>query len=166
MISKILHNYLNDKSRFETVFAHCDIPCKIYDPSSAQIAALSVVRLIDIMEETASGDKTGISSQNTIARCVMRKEEEAEKAKHEVRIIWGDYFKTPQKEAFPEIDELTHNIMLKGSACKQGVNRKDAEDFVELINRFAEIYWTTKDIKTTRSVCPYPPSLETVYPVL
>ena len=56
--------------------------------------------------------------------------------------------------------------MLKGSACKQGVNRKDAEDFVELINRFAEIYWTTKDIKTTRSVCPYPPSLETVYPVL
>ena len=57
MISKILHNYLNDKSRFETVFAHCDIPCKIYDPSSAQIAALSVVRLIDIMEEAADGGK-------------------------------------------------------------------------------------------------------------
>ena len=34
------------------VHAHCDIPCKVYDPSIAQYAALSVVRLIDIIEPT------------------------------------------------------------------------------------------------------------------
>tara|TARA_B100001142_G_C14200549_1_gene603615 strand:- start:404 stop:901 length:498 start_codon:yes stop_codon:yes gene_type:complete len=165
----MLHNIirgLDELSGFSTTNAHCDIPCKIYDPSSAQIAALSVVRLIDIMEEAAGGGKSDIELQNTISRCVMRKEEEAEKAKHEVRIIWGDYFKTPQKEAYPEIDQLTHNIMLKGSACKQGVSRSAAEEYVELINRFAEIFWATKNIKTARHVCPYPPSIETVYPVL
>ena len=29
--------------------AHCDVPCGIYDPSPAQINALTVVRMIDLM---------------------------------------------------------------------------------------------------------------------
>lgn len=37
---------------------------------------------------------------------------------------------------------------------------------VDLMNRFAEIYWATKDIKTVRKPCPYPPNIEVVYPVL
>ena len=36
--------------------AHCDIPCKIYDPSTAQIAALTVIRMIDIIEEAIADD--------------------------------------------------------------------------------------------------------------
>ncbi|MBK17300.1 MAG: superoxide dismutase, Ni [Rhodospirillaceae bacterium] len=147
--------------------AHCDIPCKIYDPSTAIIAALSVVRLLDIMAEAAeSGDSGSIERANTLARCVQRKEEEAEKVKHEVRIIWGDYFKAPQFEAHPNIHDLTHQIMLKGSACKQGANRSDAEELVELVNQFAEIFWDTKDIKTSRKTAPYPPSMPVVYPEL
>ena len=144
--------------------AHCDIPCKIYDPSTAQIAALSVVRLMDILAEASSDE--GLAAQNTIARCVQRKEEEAEKVKHEVRIIWGDYFKTPQIEAFPEIHSLTHQIMQKASGCKQGTDRADGVALVELVNRFAEIFWETKEVKTARHDCPYPPNLPTVYPVL
>ena len=146
--------------------AHCDIPCKIYDPSTALIAALSVVRLMDIMAEAAEGDSAALATQNTIARCVLRKEEEAEKVKHEVRIIWGDYCKAPQFEKFPEIHDVVHTIMLKGSACKQGVNRADAEALVEAVNRFAEIFWATKGVETVKKTCPYPPSMEVVYPVL
>ena len=150
-----------------TAGAHCDIPCKIYDPAVAQIAALSVVRLMDIMGEAAAGAETlSLDAQNTIARCVLRKEEEAEKVKQEVRVIWGDYFKTPQIDAFPEIHDLTHRIMQKASACKQGTTRADGEELVELVNRFAEIFWQTKDVKTERHGCPYPPNLPTVYPVL
>lgn len=37
---------------------------------------------------------------------------------------------------------------------------------VDLVNRFAEIYWATKDIKTVRKPCPYPANIEVVYPVL
>ena len=33
--------------------AHCDIPCKIYDPSAAQIAALSVIRFMDLASSGA-----------------------------------------------------------------------------------------------------------------
>ncbi len=164
----MLHSALNLVDRLvdvEEVDAHCDIPCKIYDPSTALIAALSVVRLMDIMAETME-KPDGLGRQNTIARCVLRKEEEAEKVKHEVRIIWGDYIKAPQMEKHPGVSDLVHQIMLKGSACKQECNRADGEALVELVNQFAEIFWDTKDVKTTRATCPYPPSMDVVYPVL
>ena len=151
--------------KIRNVKAHCDIPCAVYDPAVAQFAALSVVRFLDLIGEMDDS----LSSKEDIAhlsRIMEQKESHAKEVKDAVATIWGDYFKTPQKEAFPEIDKLTHDIMLKGSACKQGVNRKDAEELVELINRFAEVFWATKDIKTSRHTCPYPPSLETVYPVL
>lgn len=37
--------------RFKTAHAHCDIPCKIYYPSADQLAALSCVRLMDLIKE-------------------------------------------------------------------------------------------------------------------
>lgn len=155
---------LDTVSDIPTARAHCDIPCKIYDPAPAQIAALSVVRLMDIMGEAAGADPQSLDAQNTVARCILRKEEEAEKVKQEVRVIWGDYFKTPHLEAFPEIHDLTHRIMQKASACKQGTSRAEGEALVELVNRFAEIFWQTKEVKTARHPCPYPPNLPTVYP--
>ena len=151
----------------EEAHAHCDIPCRIYDTAPALIAAVSVVRMMDILHEVAAKtDADPVSKQNTIARNVAMKEKEAEKVKHEVRIIWGDYFKAPQIEKYPEIHDLAHKIMLAGSACKQDVHRADGLKLVDLVNRFAEIYWATKDIKTVRKPCPYPPNLEVVYPVL
>jgi len=150
---------------FEVASAHCDIPCKIYDPIIAQIASLSVVRLIDIMHETPD-NRENLSAFNTLTRCVLRKEEEAEKVKQEVRTIWGDYFKTLQFESHPEIHQLTHEIMLKASACKQGTSRESALELVTLVNQFAAAFWDTKGLKVEKRTCPYPPSLETVYPVL
>ena len=72
---------LKAKATIQEVSAHCDIPCKIYDPITAQIAALTVVRLMDIMEETQNGDANDLIMQNTISRCIFRKEEEAERVK-------------------------------------------------------------------------------------
>ena len=164
MLHKTL-NLLGPLFQFERFNAHCDIPCRIYDPATAIIAALSVIRVIDIMNEIESqDDPSSLSSINTLIRCVQRKEEEAERLKHEVRVIWGDYFKEPQFQSHPDIHELTHNIMLKASVCKQGSKHEDAENLLELVNQFAEIFWATKDIKTVRIVAPYPPSLPVVYP--
>lgn len=56
--------------------------------------------------------------------------------------------------------------MMARGACKQGVHLADGLKLVDLVNRFDEIYWATKDIKTVRKACPYPPNLEVVYAVL
>ena len=167
MLHKLLKAADRHVRRVPGARAHCDIPCKIYDPSTALIAALSVIRLMDIMEEAAPNEgAASLDRANTLARCVLRKEEEAEKVKHEVRVIWGDYFKLPQLQAHPEVHELVHQIMMKASACKQGVNRTDAEALLELVNQFAEIFWMTKEVATSRKVSPYPPSAPVVYPEL
>ncbi|MEM9618388.1 MAG: superoxide dismutase, Ni [Pseudomonadota bacterium] len=146
--------------------AHCDIPCGIYDPGPALIAATSVVRIMDIMKEGASERSEPVALHNFLARNALRKEEEAEKVKHEIRIIWGDYFKGPLLEKHPDIHVLTHSIMQKASACKQDVHREDGEALVELVNQFAEKFWDTKGKKTKRTAAPYPPNLQIVYPVL
>jgi len=166
----MLHKIISATERFTkltTAKAHCDVPCKIYDPAPALIAALSVVRMMDIMAEVADNKEADLLTQtNTLTRCVLQKEDEAEKVKKEIRIIWGDYFKAPQFEAHPTAQDLAHKIMLKASACKQGTSRADGEELVELVNQFAEIFWETKGVETTRKTSPYPPSMAVVYPVL
>ena len=159
--------YINKFIKFPSVQAHCDIPCKIYDPAIAIISALSVIRLIDIIEENRSNsDKVSADYDNTIIRCVQRKEEESEKVKQEIRIIWGDYFKEPQLSEYPEIHALTHQIMILASAVKQKTSREDANQLLELVNQFSEVFWSTKGVETERKIAPYPPSLSVVRPKL
>jgi galactonate dehydratase len=37
------------EDKYETAYAHCDYPCGIYDPHLAQLSALTVVRMVDLM---------------------------------------------------------------------------------------------------------------------
>lgn len=150
--------------KIEEVKAHCDVPCGIYDPSTAQIAALSVIRMVDLMESLDKPDS--LAQTNTITRHIAVKEEEAEKVKHEIRIIWGDFIKPPQVEQFPEIHTIVHNIMMLGSAVRQHVSREKSLELLEEVNKFAEIFWKIKGIETKRVKAPYAPSEEVVTPIL
>ena len=147
----------------QEVQAHCDIPCKIYDPAVIQVAALSVVRILDIIAEL---DETTKANQAELSRLTIEKENQARIVKDEVRVIWGDYFKDPQIEAYPNIHSLVHSIMMQGSKCKQSIQRENGEALVELVNEFTEAFWATKDIKTQRVIATYPPALEVVHPIL
>jgi nickel superoxide dismutase len=112
----------------ELARAHCDIPCGIYDPISAQIAAVTVVRMIDLMYDLESKKpENHVDFINSMARYIAVKEEHAEKAKQEVRIIWGDYLKAQHLEKFPDAHALVHKIMQLGSKVRQTTDRKAAE---------------------------------------
>jgi nickel superoxide dismutase len=158
---------LDRKLGFEQAQAHCDVPCGIYDPITAQIAAVTVVRMLDLMTDLeGKGGEKGKDYFNTMSRYIAVKEEHAEKAKHEIRIIWGDYIKAQHVEKYPDLHSLTHKIMQFGSKSRQTTDRQAALDFVEAINQFAEIFWATKNIPTKRAKAPYNPPLELVYPVI
>ncbi len=166
MIYKLIEA-LDEKFGFERAKAHCDIPCGIYDPITAQIAALTVVRMIDLMNELdAKGGPKDTAYNNSMARYIAVKEEHAEKAKHDIRVIWGDYMKPQHLEKYPELHGLTQKIMQLGSKARQGIDRQAALDLVEAVNQFATIFWATKSIATKRAKAPYAPGLELVYPVL
>lgn len=151
---------------FERADAHCDIPCKIYDPQIAQVAALSVIRFVDLIQEIAAKDELTVADQAQLSRLVREKEIHAAKVKDEVRTMWGDYFKQPQFEKYPNTNELVHSIMLAGSACKQHITREPAEKLLTLVNEFAASLWATKGVDTFTATCPYPPEEQVVYPKL
>lgn len=147
--------------------AHCDIPCGIYDPIAAQIAALTTVRMIDLMKDLdAKAPEKKLDYHNSLGRYIAVKEEHAEKAKAEVRVIWGDYLKAQHLEKYPNAHALVHKIMQLGSKVRQTADREAGEQFVEAINEFAQLFWETKGVATKRAKAPYAPNLELVYPAL
>lgn len=148
------------------VSAHCDIPCKIYDPSSAQIAVLTMIRMVDLLTELEQKDSLSFNDQATFNRLVSEKEVHGIKVKEEVRVIWGDYIKQPQLDQFPDLHKLVHQIMLATSFAKQHIDREATIKLLELVNEFADIFWQTKQVSTYTVTCPYPPSVPVVYPDL
>jgi nickel superoxide dismutase len=146
--------------------AHCDIPCKVYDPSIIQYSTLSVVRFLDIINNDIKESDMNIGQQAQLSRLVAVKEKHTKEIKSEVATIWGDYFKEPQISKFPEIHSLVHSIMQLASKCKQELDRNNGVELLKLVNKFTEIFWATKDIKTEKFYAPYPPELVIVCPIL
>lgn len=144
----------------EIAYAHCDIPCGIYDPHLAQLAAHTVIRMTALINEAPRDDA------HKITRLTAVKEEHAELCKKELRILWGDYFKHEHVEKYPELHELVWVAMKLASQSRQEVNMKAAEDLLETVNKIASIFWQTKGIETAAAKAPYPTKKETVYPKL
>lgn len=146
--------------------AHCDVPCGIYDPAGAQTAALSVVRFLDLIAEleAEAGGQLSVAQTAKLARLVEQKETHAKQVKDEVVIIWGDYIKAPQIEAFPEVHSLTHSIMLQASKCKQEVAQENGLVLLALVNEFATVFWKTKGVETELYTAPGKPGQAVVRP--
>ena len=76
----------------ETVNAHCDIPCGIYDPHLAQVGALTCIRMNQLITDLEAPTLDANADDrkkflNSYSRYVAVKEEHAELVKREVRII-------------------------------------------------------------------------------
>lgn len=157
---------LNKKRPFEVLSAHCDIPCKIYDPITAQLAVLTMIRMVDLLTDLDDKKELSLNDKAQFSRLVSEKETHGNKVKEEIRVIWGDYIKQPQLDAYPEIHELVHSIMLNTSAAKQHIDKSVTLLLLDKVNRFAEIFWATKGVETYRAISPYPPEQALVYPTL
>jgi len=152
--------------KINKVHAHCDIPCKVYDPSVIQYSTLSIVRFIDLINEEIKDAEMSPNKIAQLSRLIAVKEQHAKEVKAEVATIWGDYFKEPQITKFPEIHELVHSIMQLASKCKQEINRENGVELLKKVNKFTEIFWTTKNVETEKKYAPYPPELVIVCPIL
>src|ERR1700756_4709129 len=91
--------------------AHCDIPCGIYDPHMAQIAALTVVRMVQLIQglqapaQNASKEEWDTYMMQ-ISRYSATKEEHARLCEHELIILWTDYFRPEHVEKHTNLHDL------------------------------------------------------------
>ncbi len=84
--------------------------------------------------------------------------------KAQVRIIWGDYFKPEHLTKYKDLHDLVFKIMKQASKVRQEVNPQQAQELLSQVQKFAQIYWETKDRKTVRVKSGYPTEGEVVLP--
>jgi nickel superoxide dismutase len=128
--------------------AHCDAPCGVYDPASARIAAeavLSLTKKILALAAPAPGDQAaGIAFLNTLTRYVAIKEQQAEQAKHDLLVLWTDYFKPEHLKDAPNLHEMFWNAAKLCSQCKQTVNEQKASDLLKAVQEIHDVFWKSK----------------------
>jgi len=170
----LLHALLRASDRMvpaRIAYAHCDIPCGIYDPHHAQMAAHTVIRmnmLIKELQKPSAGDSREKHEEyhHKLDRYALVKEQHAELAKHEVRILWGDYFKPEHAQKYPELHDLVWRALKAGSKARQEINLQAAEDLLKTTNEIARIFWDTRGLPTLKVKAPYPTDRELVVPKL
>ncbi|MBI2196090.1 superoxide dismutase, Ni [Candidatus Daviesbacteria bacterium] len=131
------------------VLAHCDIPCGIYDPHAAQLAAKTVLKMVSLINELQPSvseppfdERKKIISQ--ISRLTRVKEDHAELCKREILILWTDYFKAEHLEKFPNLHDLVWKVTKLCSENKRTVDEGKAAELIEAVDKIAEVFEQTK----------------------
>ena len=124
------------------VHAHCDIPCGIYDPARGRRRRSH--RRPDGRAHRTDLDGDDTDTRNKFIRCVRVKEEHAEKVKHEVQVIWSDYFKPEHLTAYPDLHGKVWKVLKLASKNKQSVDADAAAQLEAAVKEFGEIFWATK----------------------
>jgi nickel superoxide dismutase len=135
--------------------AHCDIPCGIYDPHAAQIAALTVIRMVQLIQGLqAPGGNASKSDWDTymmqISRYTAVKEEHAKLCEHEIIILWTDYFKPEHLEKHPDLHDVVWKATKLTSTVKQQINMEASQELLATVQQIAEMFWDTKGVQTRR----------------
>ena len=119
-------------------YAHCDLPCGVYDPAQARIEAESVLAIMKKYQE----------NEDPVfrTRALIIKEQRAELVKHHLWVLWTDYFKPPHFEKYPQLHELFNQATKQAGAAggKGKVDPAEGEKLLEQIDEIAKIFAETK----------------------
>lgn len=117
------------------VYAHCDLPCGVYDPVQAEVEAKSIYAIMTKYAELHEEDKW---------RAVFIKEQRAEMVKHHLWVLWTDYFKPEHLEKYPDLHDLFWRATKKAGDTKKSVDPKVGKELLALIAGITTIFQATK----------------------
>ncbi len=127
----------------KTVYAHCDVPCGIYDPHQAAIGAKTVhtmnKKLTDLPAPGSSAQEQ-LEHRNTIIRMVQTKEAHAQVCKQELSILWSDYFKPEHLAMFPDLHEIFWKTMKLCSYNKQHVDLAKSQELMDAVAKISDMF--------------------------
>jgi nickel superoxide dismutase len=121
-----------------TAYAHCDLPCGIYDPAQARIEAESVKAICQKYQDN--------SDPVYRERAIIIKEQRSELVKHHLWVLWTDYFKPPHFEKYPQLHQLFNETtkLAGASGTKGNEDVATADQLLAKIDEIAKIFWETK----------------------
>ena len=119
-----------------TVYAHCDLPCGVYDPAQARIEAESVHAIMKKLE--------GNSDPDFRTRALIIKEQRAELVKHHLWVLWTDYFKPEHLEKHPDLHDLFWRAAKQAGECKHHTEAAEGQKLLDLIAQISDLFAATK----------------------
>ncbi len=145
-------------------YAHCDIPCGIYDPHQAQVAAHTVIRMTQMISELKYEDNIESKRQfaSQMARITHVKEEHGHLVEEELGTLWNDYFKEEHFVKFQNLKELLNKGTKLSVKTRQEIDMESAKELLETVMQIAEIFYKSKGLESARVKAPYPTGLEIV----
>ena len=129
----------------EPVYAHCDVPCGIYDPHIAVLSAKTVhtmnqkVTALAVPASTAPA-KEQLEYRNTVVRMIQTKEQHAQLCKQELLILWTDYFKPENAGAFPDLHETFWKAAKLCSYNKQHVDPAKSQELMDAVAKISDMF--------------------------
>ena len=129
----------------ETVHAHCDVPCGIYDPHLAALAAKTVYTMDKKVTELPTPGPNAspaevLEHRNTIIRMVQTKEAHAQLCKQELLILWADYFKPEALSMFPDLHDTFWKAAKLCSYNKQHVDLAKAQELMDAVAKISDMF--------------------------
>lgn len=155
-ILSFLTNYLHE----EKAYAHCDIPCGIYDPYLAQRAAHTILRMTQLLTEIKQDDD--LKSDHTIARITHVKEDHCNLLEEELETLRNDYFKPEHFGKFQNLEELFKKALTSSAKARQSIDLVACEETLENILQISEIFYQSKNVTPIRVKSVYPTEREIV----
>ncbi len=143
-----------------TAYAHCDIPCGLYDPNPAQLAAHTIIRMTSFLLDVKRDNET--KAEHDVARVTRVKEEHADRLEEELVTLMNDYFKEEHFNEHPNLKALFNNAFKAVGKARQGIDMDSARDALENVLQIAEIFYLTKNVTPFRMKSIYPTELEIV----
>lgn len=143
-----------------TAYAHCDIPCGIYDPHQAQMSAHTIIRMTDLLGQIKRDSE--LKAEHDVARVTHVKEEHSNILEQELETLEKDYFKEELLEKFPDLKNLFTQASKLGTKARIGIDTESAKELLEVVMKIAEIFYDSKNLEHKRVKSPYPTGLDIV----
>jgi nickel superoxide dismutase len=119
----------------KSVYAHCDLPCGVYDPVQAKVEAQSVHEIMKKYKDLHDEDKI---------RAIFIKEQRAELVKNHLWVLWTDYFKPEHLEKHPTLHDLFWRTTKQAGNTKKSVDPAEGQKLLDMIDEISKIFWQTK----------------------
>ena len=129
----------------EPLYAHCDVPCGIYDPHLAAVSAKTVHTMntkltqLPVPAPTAPAHEH-LEYRNTLVRMVQTKEAHAQLCKQELLILWTDYFKPENAGPFPDLHDTFWKAAKLCSYNKQHVDLAKSQELTDAVVKISDMF--------------------------
>jgi len=144
----------------KVAYAHCDIPCGIYDPYVLQRAAHTIVRMTQLLTDLKSDDQKKLA--HDVTRITQVKEEHVNILEEELDTLQNDYFKEEHFKEYPSLKDLFTKTLKVAFKARQEINMPAAQETLTGVQEIAEIFFKTKNVEPIRVKSVYPTGGEMV----